>query len=92
MLILVEDSWIDMQTVSSRSRPCQVLKGHMKNYSTVTELCTALNIYYSNMMEEQWHFIRQTAANDHWLPGDPAEVGLLPVQRFAQFEIPVADI
>ena len=68
-----------------------VLKGHMKNTSTLTELCIALDIHYSNMMEEMLRFIRQTAADDRRLPADPAELGLLPVEGFAQLEIPVPD-
>jgi len=88
-VIVVEDSGMEMPTVSSRSTPCQVLKGRMKNTSMLTELCTALDIHYSNMMEEILCFIRQTAAEDHWLPADPAELRLLPVEGFAQLEIPV---
>jgi len=41
------------------------------------------------MMEEILYFIRQTAADDRRLPADPAELGLLPVEGFAQLEIPV---
>jgi len=63
----------------------------MKNTSTLTELCTARNIYYSNMMEEILRFIRQTAPDDRQLPADPTELGLLPVEGFAQLEIPVPD-
>jgi len=88
-VIVVEDSGMEMPTVSSRSTPCQVLKGRMKNTSMPTELCTALDIHYSNMMEEILCFIRQTAADDRWLPADPAELRLLPVEGFAQLEIPV---
>jgi len=55
----------------------------MKNTSTLTELCTALDIHYSNMMEEILCFIRQTAADDRLLPADPAKLGLLPVEGFA---------
>jgi len=63
----------------------------MKNTSTLTELCTALEIHYPNMMEEILRFIRQTAADDRRLPADPAELGLLPVEGFAQLEIPMPD-
>ena len=42
-------------------------------------------------MEEILHFIRQTAADDRRLPADPAELGLLPLEGFAQLEIPVPD-
>jgi len=78
-----------MPTVPSCSTPGQVLKGCMKNTSTLTELCTALDIYYSNMMEEILRFIRQTAADDRRLPADPTELGLLPVQGFAQLEVSI---
>jgi len=64
----------------------------MKNTSTLTELCAALNIQYSNMMEEILHFIRQTAADDRQSPADPSELWLLPVEGFAQLELPVPDI
>jgi len=36
-------------------------------------------------------FTRQTAADDRQLPADPTELGLLPVEGFAQLQIPVAD-
>jgi len=88
---VVEDSGMEMPTVPSRSTPRRVLKGRMKNTSTLTELCTALDIHYSNMMEEILRFIRQTAADDRRLPADPAELRLLPVEGFAQLEIPVPD-
>ena len=90
-VIVVEDSEMEMPTVASRSTPRQVLKSCMKNTSTLTELCTSLNIHYSNMIEEILCFIRQTAADDRRLPADPAELGLLPVEGFAQVEIPVPD-
>jgi len=81
-VIVVEDSGMEMPTVPSRSPPRRILKGRMKNTSTLTELCTALNIHYSNLMEmdEILRFIRQTAADDWRLPADPAELGLLPVE------------
>jgi len=88
---MVEDSGMEMPTVSSRSTPRRVLKGPMKNTSTMTELCTALDIHYSNMMKVILRFIRQTAADDRWLPADPAELVLLPVERFAWLQIPVPD-
>ena len=90
-MIGVEDSGMEMPTVPSRSTPRRVLKGRMKNTSTLTELYTALDIHYSNMMEDILHFIRQTAADDRLLPADPAELRLLPVEGFAQLEIPVPD-
>jgi len=88
-VIMVEDSGMEMPTVPSRSTPPRVLKGRMKNTSTLTKVYTALDIYYSNMMEEILRFIRQTAADARRLPADPAELGLLPVEGFAQLEIPV---
>jgi len=90
-VIVEEDSGMEMPTVPSRSTPHRVLKGHMKNTSMLTELCIALDIHYSNMMEEILRFIRQTAADDRRLPADPAGLGLLPVEGFAQLEIPVPD-
>jgi len=60
-VMVVEDSGMAMPTVPSRSAPGRVLKGRMNNTSTLTELCTALDIHYSNMIEEILHFIRQTA-------------------------------
>jgi len=90
-VIVVEDSGMEMPTVPSRSTPCQVLKGSIKNTSTLTELCTALDSHYSNMMREIRRFIRLTAADHQRLPTDPAELGLLPVEGFAQLEIPVPD-
>ena len=90
-MIVVEDRGIEMPTVPSRSTPRRVLKGRMKNTSTLTELCTALDIHYSNMMEEILRFIRQTAADDRRWRAHPAELRLLPVEGFAQLEIPVPD-
>jgi len=43
------------------------------------------------MMEEMLCFIKQPAANDPWLPADPTELGLLPIDRFTQLEITVSD-
>ena len=71
-VIVVEDSGIEIPIVPSRSTPRQVLKGGMKNNSTLTELCTALDIHYSDMVEEILRFIRQSAADDRRLPADPA--------------------
>ena len=88
-VIVEEDSGMEMPTGPSRSTPRRLLKGCMKNTSTLTELCTALAIHYSNMMEEILRVIRQTAADDPRLPEDPAELGLLPVEGVAQLEIPV---
>ena len=80
-----------MLTVPSHSIPCLVLKGRMKNTSMLTELCTALDIHYSNIMEVILRFIRPSAADDRRLPADPAELRVLPVEGFARLEIPVPD-
>jgi len=74
-VIVVEHSGMEMPTVPSHSTPRRVLKGRMKNTSTLTELCTALDIHYSNMMEEILRFIWQTAADDRRLPADPPNSG-----------------
>ena len=90
-VIVAEDSGIEMPAFSSHSTPRRVLKGRMKNTSTLTELCTTINIYYSDMMPEILRFTRQSAVDDRRLPADPTELGLLPLEGFAQVEIPVAD-
>jgi len=90
-VMVVEDSGIEMPTVLSRSTSRPVLKGRMKNTSTLTELCTALDIHYSNMMEEILRFIRETAADNRRLPADPCELRLLPVEVFPQLKLPVPD-
>ena len=77
---------------SSRSAPRRVLKGRMmENIGTLTELCIALNIDYSDMIEEMLRFIRQTIADDQRLPSDRTELGSLPVEQFTHLEIPVPD-
>ena len=76
---------------SSRSAPRRVLKGRMENISTLTELCRALNIDYSDMIEQMLRFIRQTIADDQRLPSDRTELGSLPVELFTHLEIPVSD-
>jgi len=91
-VIVAAESGMEMPAFSSHSTPRRVLKGRMKNTSTLTELCTTLNIHYSDMMQEILRFTRQTAADDRWLPADPTELGLLAVQGFAQPEIPVANL
>jgi len=74
-VIVVEDGGKEMLTGSSRSTPRQVLKDRMKNATTLTELCTALDIHYSNMIVQIPCFIRQAAADDRWLPACPAQLG-----------------
>ena len=50
---------------SRRSAPRGVPKGRMmENISTPTVLCRALNIDYSDMIEEMLRLIRQTIADD----------------------------
>jgi len=44
------------------------------------------------MMEDMLPFIQQTTADDPRRPADPTELGLLPVERFTQLEIPVSDL
>jgi len=77
---------------SSRSAPRRVLKGRMmENIGTLTKLCRALNIVYSDMIEELLRFIRQTIADDQRLPSDRTELGSLPVEQFTHLKIPVSD-
>ena len=74
------------------SAPRRVLKGRiMEKIGTLTELCRALNIDYSNMIEKMLRFIRQTIADDQRLPSDGTELGSLPVEQFIHLEIPVSD-
>ena len=61
---------------ASRSAPRRVLKGRMmENIGTLTELCRALNLDYFDLTEEMLCFIRQTIADDQWLPSDRTELG-----------------
>ena len=91
-VIVAEDSGMEMPAFSSHSTPRRVLKRCMKNTSTRTELCATRNIHYSDMIHEILRFTRQTAADYRRLPADPTQLGLLPVEGFAQLEIPVADV
>src|SRR5207302_2623163 len=86
----VENTGTGMPASSGLSTPRRVLKGHTKNISMLTELCRALNINYCDMTEEILRFIK-TAADNPQQPADPTELGSLPVERFSQLEIPVAD-
>jgi len=90
-VIVAQDRGMEIPGFSSHSTPRRVLKGRMKNTSTLTELCATLNIHYSDMMQEILGFTRQTAAEDRPLAADPTELVLLPVAGFAHLEIPVAD-
>jgi len=77
---------------SSRRAHRRVLKGlMMETLSTLTELCRALNIDYSDMIEEMLLFIRQTIADNQRLPSDRTELGSLPVEQFTHLQIPVSD-
>ena len=76
---------------SSRSAPQRVFKGRMMDISTLTELCRALNIDYSDMIQKMVRFVRQTIADDQRLPSDWTELGSLPVEQFTHLEIPVPD-
>jgi len=90
-VIMAEDSGMEMRAFSSHSMARQVLNVRMKNTSTLTKLCATLNIHYSDMMQEILRFTRQTAAHDRRLPVDPTALGLLPVEGFAQLQIPVTE-
>jgi len=77
---------------SSRSAPRRVLKGRMmENIGTLTALCRAFNIDYSDMIEEMLSFIWQTIADNQRLPSDRTELGSLRVEQFTHLEIPVSD-
>ena len=77
---------------SGRSAPRQFHKGRMmENIGTLTELCRALNMDYSDMIEEILRFIRQTVADDQRLPSDRTELGSIPVEQFTHLDIPVLD-
>jgi len=82
-VIVAEDCGMEMPAFSSHSTPRPVLKGRMKNTSTLTKLCTTLNIHYSDLMQQILRFTRQAAADDRRLPAHPTELGLLPVEGFA---------
>jgi len=73
--------------------PLRILKGRMKNVSTLTELCqcTTCNIDYGDIMEETLRFTKQTEVDVHPLSSDLTELVLLPVKQFTHLEIPVAD-
>ena len=44
--------------------PRRILKGRMKNVSTLTELCRTCNIDYGDIMDEMLRFTKQTVADD----------------------------
>ena len=86
----VENTGMGMPAFSGLSTPRRVLKGRTKNISMLTELYRALNINYCDMTEEMLRFIK-TRADNPQLPADSTELGSLPVERFSQLEIQVAD-
>ena len=81
---------MEMPTCSSRSASQRMLKGGT-NICILSKLCRVHVIEYYHMMEEMPAFIKQTAADDPLLPSDPTELGLLPVKRCTQLQIPVSD-
>jgi len=82
-VIMVQDSWIEMPTFSSCSMHHRLHKGGMMKNGRVTELCTALKIQLSNLIEEIVRFIRPTTIDDRWLPADLPKLGLLAVEGLA---------
>lgn len=74
-----------------KSTPQQVLKGCMKNISTLTELCRAINIDYDDRVEMMLYLIRQATVDDQPLPANSATLRLLPIEQFTHLEIPVVD-
>ena len=77
---------------SSRSAPRWVFKARiMDNIDTLTELCRAHNIHYSDMIEKMLRFVWQTIAENQQLPSDHTELGSLPIEQFTHLEIPVLD-
>ena len=71
--------------------PRRIIKGWMKNVSTLTELCRICNIDYGDIMEEMLRFTKQTVADDDALSSNTSKLGLLPVEQFTHLESPVAD-
>ena len=90
-LIVVGNSRMPMPTSSCCGALSRVVQGPTKNISTLLEQCQAHYIEYCNMIEEMLCYIKQTAADNLRLPADPTELGLLPIERFNQLEILVAD-
>ena len=60
-------------------------------FGTLTELCRAFKIAYSDMIEERLRFVRQTIVEDQRLPSYRMELGSLPIEQFTHFEILVPD-
>jgi len=86
-VVAIEGTWRE-----TAAAPWRILKGQMKNVSTLTELWGTCNIDYGDIMEEMLRVTKETVADDHPLSSDPTELGLLPVEQFAHLEIPVADV
>ena len=82
---------MEMPDSSSRSVPRRVLRGRRKNTNTLVELSLVLDINYSDMVEGLLCYIKQGVADEGQLPADSTELGLLPLERFTQLEIPVPD-
>jgi len=73
------------------AEPQRILKGQIKNVSTLTELCRTCNINYGDIMEDMLRFGKQTVADNESLFSDPTKLGLLPIEQFTHLEIPVAN-
>src|SRR5437588_2996867 len=82
---------MEMPDSSSRSVPRWVLRGRRKNTNTLVDLSLVLNINYSDMVKRLLRYIKQAVADEGQLPPDSTELGLLPLERFTQLEIPVPD-
>ena len=82
---------MEMPDSSSRSVPRWVLRGRRKNTNTLVELSLVLDINYSELGEGLLRYIKQAVADEGQLPADSTELGLLPLERFTQLEIPVSD-
>jgi len=67
--------------------PRRILKGRMKNVSTLPELCRTCNIDYGDIIEEMLRFTKHTVADDHPLSSDHTELGLLSAEQFTHLEI-----
>lgn len=75
---------MEIWSFSSDSTRGRVLKGYMKNSSTLIELYAASNIYYTDMMQEIQGFNRQTGGNDRRLPAERNELEILLVGGFGR--------
>jgi len=89
-VIVVGNSGMEVPTSSSCCVPRRMLKD-CTNIGPLSGLCRAHEMEYCDMMEDMLRFIKQTAADDLWLPADPTELGLFPVEGSIQLEIPVSE-